>query len=688
MELDNKFDELKSKVGIREVIAHFYMDVDRQNKALCPFHHEKTPSFSIDEKENIFKCFGCGVGGDAIKFVAMLKETSNLDAAKMIANAFNLRLFEDNSKPTKQTKNVRKMETKIETKIEENFEPNPNIKPYLQECARNIEKQSYMQTRGLTIETLKKFKVGYDVQRNAITIPYSSNLAYYQTRMISDKKFFKPKKEDAGEEPLYNERALAGKTRTPIFVVESPICAMSIAQEGGIAIATCGTGCLNKLRDTLKKIKPKGALILCFDNDDAGKQATKDVSAELDKLSVKYLSYNIAPNCKDPNEMLVNNRQKFQLLIQEAIYRARTLTATKYDLKSAAELREKVIPEPFWIIEDLLPEGLAMLTAASKIGKSWLAQQICIEAARGGKVFDKQTNKCSTVYLALEDSDRRIQSRLNIYLKSEPTPPNYKYHIEAPTIDTGLIDILQMYIDEDPSIKLIVIDTLQRVRGMPLKNENAYATDYRELGILKSFADKHHICILLLHHVRKMEDKNDAFNMINGTNGVMGVLDTSWLIYKKNRLDCDANLLLTGRDVSQQEFVITKGDKNGRWDLVGTPEMEEHRKRKEEYENNPLVKVIKALLEKQPGGWQGTTKQFKEASVDILPLGSRLASDTKVGMELNNLTYDLKIDGIIHEYDEKRTSSGKRHRFFKRNPYNGEAIKGSEFTQQELDLGE
>ena len=142
MELDNKFDELKSKVRIREVIAHFYMDVDRQNKALCPFHHEKTPSFSIDEKENIFKCFGCGVGGDAIKFVAMLKETSNLDAAKMIDNAFNLRLFEDNSKPTKQTKNVRKMETKIETKIEENFEPNPNIKPYLQECARNIESWS------------------------------------------------------------------------------------------------------------------------------------------------------------------------------------------------------------------------------------------------------------------------------------------------------------------------------------------------------------------------------------------------------------------------------------------------------------------------------------------------------------------------------------------------------------------
>ena len=90
MELENIFDDLKSKVGIREVISYFYMDVDRQNKTLCPFHHEKTPSFSIDEKENIFKCFGCGVGGDAIKFVAMLKEVSNLDAVKLIDNAFSL----------------------------------------------------------------------------------------------------------------------------------------------------------------------------------------------------------------------------------------------------------------------------------------------------------------------------------------------------------------------------------------------------------------------------------------------------------------------------------------------------------------------------------------------------------------------------------------------------------------------
>lgn len=681
MELDDKFNELKSRVGIKEVISHFYMDVDRQNKALCPFHNEKTPSFSIDEKENIFKCFGCGVGGDAVKFVAMLKEISNLDAAKLIDNEFGLRIFDSNSKPTKP---IKKVERKVESMVDENFETNPNIKPYLQECAKNIEKQEYMQSRGLTIETLKKFKVGYDIQRNAITIPYSSNLSYYQTRMISEKKFFKPKKEDAGEEPLYNVRALAGKTRTPIFIVESPICAMSIAQEGGVALATCGTGCLNKLKEALKKTKPKGALILCFDNDDAGKQATKDVSAELDKLEVKYLVFNLAEYCKDPNEMLIKNKDRFQLLIQVAIDRAKKLTATKFDLQSAAELREEVIPPPFWVVKDLLPEGLSLLVASSKLGKSWMAQQICIEVARGGKFLEHQTNQADTVYLALEDSKKRVQTRMNIYLGDQPVPKGYKYSIEAPTLDTGLMDTLEMYMNEYPNIKLIVIDTLQRVRGMPLRNESAYATDYREMNILKAFAYKYHICILILHHVRKMSDSSDAFNMINGTNGLIGVSDNSWVIYKKNRMDLEATMATTGRDIGNMELIIRKGEKNGRWDLVGDAEQQEAMQKRDEYEKNPIVKVIKELLKRQPSGWQGTVTQFKMESIAILNDGTRLPSDTKVGMELNHLTYDLGLDGIIHEVDEKKTRVGKRHYFYLKNKYTGKAIKPNNYEQQGL----
>ena len=686
MNSDNEvFEEIKNRVGIREIVSKYYKDVDRNNKTLCPFHNEKTPSFSILEKEKMFKCFGCGVGGDGIKFVEMMEELQPIDAAKLIDKDFHLGLFDKQDfKPTK--KNIPKKVEKTMPKQEEKpFELDPSIKPYLQECAKHIEEQTYMQSRGLTIETLKKFKVGYDRERNSITIPYSNAMVYYQMRSINEKRFYKPEREKAGEEPLYNERALTNRTRTPIFVVESPICAMSVAQEGGIAIATCGTGCINKLTEALKKTKPRGALILCFDNDDAGKDASKKVASELEKMEVKYLVYNIAPDCKDPNEMLVANKDKFDLLIQEAIFQAKKLTATKYDLQRVCDLQDKEIPDPYWVIQDILPEGLAMLTAASKVGKSWLAQQICIEVARGGEIFGKRCTKSGAVYLALEDSEKRIQQRGATYMNNQKTPPGYQVTIHAPTLDTGLYDMMQLYLDEDPTIKLIVIDTLQRVRGLPLKNETAYATDYRELGKLKEFADNHHICILLLHHVRKMADQNDAFNMINGSNGVMGVLDTSWLIYKKNRMDADATLLMTGRDISQEEWVISKGKNNGRWDLIGNAEQQEEMRRKDEYIKNPIVRVIKGLLEKQPSGWQGTVSQFKIASIEILNGTERLPSDTKVGIELNHLTYDLGLDGIIHEVDEKKTKIGKRHYFYWKNKYTGKPMKADNLIQSRLD---
>ena len=680
------FKEIKERVGIRQIVEQYYGPVNYSNKAICPFHQEKTPSFSVLEKENMFKCFGCGKGGDGIKFVEMIKELPPLDAAKLIDSDFHLGLFDNQEyKPTKKSI-PKKMEKSMPKKEEKPFELDPSIKPYLQECAKHIDEQTYMQSRGLTLDTLKKFKVGYDKERNAIVMPYSNSMTYYQLRTISEKRFFKPEREKAGEEPLYNERVLATKTRTPIFIVESPICAMSVTQEGGSALATCGTGCINKLTEALKNQKPRGALILCFDNDEPGIEASNKMAKELDNLQVKYIKFNIAPGCKDPNEMLLADKDKFDLLIQEAIFQAKRLTATKYDLQRVCDLQDKEIPDPYWVIQDILPEGLGMLTAASKIGKSWLAQQICIEVARGGEVFGKRCNKSGAVYLALEDSEKRIQQRGDIYMNGQKTPPGYQVSIYAPTMDTGLFDMMQLYLDEDPTIKLIIIDTLQRVRGLPLKNETAYATDYRELGKLKEFADNHHICILLLHHVRKMADQNDAFNMINGSNGVMGVLDTSWLIYKKNRMDADATLLMTGRDVSQEEWVITKGKNNGRWDLIGNAEQQEEMRRKDEYIKNPIVRVIKALLEKQPGGWQGTVSQFKMASIEILNGTARLGSDTKVGIELNRLTYELGLDGIYHEVDEKRTRNGKRHHFYLINKFTHKPIKPDPADQISLDI--
>ena len=78
------FDQIKSAVSVKEIVEMYHAPLNRNNKVCCPFHQEKTASLSIDINQNMWKCFGCGLGGDGIRFVAKLKGIEEIDEAKMI----------------------------------------------------------------------------------------------------------------------------------------------------------------------------------------------------------------------------------------------------------------------------------------------------------------------------------------------------------------------------------------------------------------------------------------------------------------------------------------------------------------------------------------------------------------------------------------------------------------------------
>jgi DNA primase len=90
------FAEVKQAVDIKKIVEYYGIKLDRSLKAKCPFHNEKTASFSININKQIFNCFGCGVGGDAITFVAKLFNIKNIDASKMIDDDFHLGLESSN----------------------------------------------------------------------------------------------------------------------------------------------------------------------------------------------------------------------------------------------------------------------------------------------------------------------------------------------------------------------------------------------------------------------------------------------------------------------------------------------------------------------------------------------------------------------------------------------------------------
>ena len=143
-----------------------------------------------------------------------------------------------------------------------------------------------------------------------------------------------------------------------------------------------------------------------------------------------------------------------------------------------------------FVVDDLLPQGLHLLAGAPKIGKSWLALWLCLCAAQGKPLWTFATRPCEVLYLCLEDSFQRIQSRL--FDLTEDAPPTLHFAVMSQQLHNGLVEQIEQFLKEHPQTRLIVIDTLQRIRAAG-NDANPYASDYRDIGVLKALADKYRI---------------------------------------------------------------------------------------------------------------------------------------------------------------------------------------------------
>ena len=220
-------------------------------------------------------------------------------------------------------------------------------------------------------------------------------------------------------------------------------------------------------------------------------------------------------------------------------------------------------PVPF-LVDELLPEGLHILAGAPKIGKSWLALWLCLCVSQGQPLWNFAVTQGEVLYLSLEDSYRRIQSRL--FDLTEDAPPTLHFAIMADTLKHGLEQQIEQFLTEHPTTKLVVIDTLQRVRSAG-SDSNLYANDYQDVGLLKQLADKHHIAVLLIHHLRKLHD-DDPMNMISGSTGLSGAADSAFVLQKNARSANAASLHCTGRDIPDRTLKLELDEDDHVWKLL------------------------------------------------------------------------------------------------------------------------
>ena len=270
------------------------------------------------------------------------------------------------------------------------------------------------------------------------------------------------------------------------------------------------------------------------------------------------------------------------------------------DLKiiNADNLLYTTLSENEFIVDEILPVGLHIFCGAPKVGKSWLMLDLCIKVSKGEEIWNLKTNKCDVLYLALEDTYSRLQKRL--FKLTDEIDANFHIAIESNKITNGLVMQLENAIKQYPNTRLVVIDTLQKVRKQ--SNDVNYSADYGDISTLKAFADKNKLAIILVHHLRKQDD-SDVFNKISGTAGIMGSSDTTFILEKKSRDDSVATLYVTGRDVEYQTFTLRFEECI--WNLL-----ERSFQKDIEMKNAPeiIYNVISFVNEK--GEWQGTATEL------------------------------------------------------------------------------
>ena len=145
---------------------------------------------------------------------------------------------------------------------------------------------------------------------------------------------------------------------------------------------------------------------------------------------------------------------------------------------NAEDLQNRTYEPTHFLVDELIPEGLHILAGAPKIGKSWLALWLCLCVAQGQPLWNFAVTQGEVLYLSLEDSFQRIQTRL--FDLTEDAPLTLHFTIMADTLKHGLEQQIEQFLNEHPSTKLVVIDTLQRVRSVG-GDSNLYANDYQDI---------------------------------------------------------------------------------------------------------------------------------------------------------------------------------------------------------------
>lgn len=461
------------------------------------------------------------------------------------------------------------------------------------QALKGSEGERYLLSRGLSVETMERFKLGYDGRGHFVTIPYNPQGSYYGQRSTVPEAAQKHNNLKGVQIPLFNAAALYAAD--VCFVVESPLCAISIAQAGGAAVAISGTSGGERLIAQLKKKPTKAALVLCLDNDKAGYKATDEIGARLEEIGAYCVNGTAAimgeeqdpekaEYRKDPNEVLQRSGPD---ALRQAVEETAEETRRQHEMTAQEAERERQERTGAGMVDSFLqdiqsrkyepiPTGITDIDSA--IGGGFIRQQLILLGAAPGAgktalaqwIFEGMAKRgTSCVYLNLEMSREQILARSFSRIaaangsKIYPTTilQGYKWTEEQraaileaadeykttiaprmvynPDGVTANLDSIIAYIEAEAQraekaempAPCVVLDYLQIVGGQP--GEDAAAIIKRAVMALKEYAMRHNTIVFVIIAHNRPSNSSGKVTMESGR-------DTSALEYS-----ADLQLALT-----------------------------------------------------------------------------------------------------------------------------------------------
>lgn len=423
-------------VDLNEIRLHIREELKpgrERGKYICPLcgsgtGARGTAAFSIDKDGIHGKCFSCNWYGDLFDLISARDNVDLQEATRKAIDRYSSAA--DRRRPS-EASTGRAMSWDDSIREDEAPPPAAAAPTVLQDqpstgAGRDLRSEilafhqqlsgsageAYLTGRGFTMDTMERFVLGYDPQRQQVIIPYDRDLTYYGMRNIAPDARRSHDKPAGIDAPLYNAGAMYGDG-DHCFVVEAPLCAISIMQAGGAALALGGTN-TRLLEAAILKQRPAVPLVLCLDNDQPkedgrrpGQEAQAQLAAWLKAQGIPFFEANIAGEHKDPNEALQADPEAFARRIRETLQGIQGTKEQQEQEKLTAYLGESAagfvdafldgvsasadtppIPTGFYGLDKLLEgglyEGLYVVGAISSLGKTSFVLQLCDQIAAAG----------------------------------------------------------------------------------------------------------------------------------------------------------------------------------------------------------------------------------------------------------------------------------------------------------------